>query len=92
MPPTSNSITNNLPGLGLLIMIVAVPLAFLASLALFSFYRRAALRVMRSRAAVILLAGLGDRNLNHVLSNAAGGNPNRSPEKGNYASTLSPID
>jgi hypothetical protein len=50
MPPTTNPITNNLPGLILLILIIAVPLAFLASFGLLSLYRRAVVRVMRARA------------------------------------------
>lgn len=50
MPPNSNPITNNLPGLVLLILIIAVPLAFLVSIAFLRLYRRAVLRAMRSRA------------------------------------------
>lgn len=49
MPPTSNPILGNLPWLLFLILIVAVPLAFLASIALSSLYRRAVLGAMRSR-------------------------------------------
>lgn len=41
--------TSNLPGLVLLILIIAVPLALLASVALLSLYRRAVLRAMRTR-------------------------------------------
>ena len=44
--------TSNLPGFVLLILIVAVPLALLASVALLSLYRRAVLRAMRTRAHV----------------------------------------
>jgi hypothetical protein len=50
MPPGANPITNNLPGLILLILIIAVPLAFLASFGLLSLYRRAVIRVMQARA------------------------------------------
>lgn len=49
MPPGTNLIANNLPGLVLLILIVAVPLAFLASVGVLSLYRRAVLRAMRTR-------------------------------------------
>src|SRR5258705_9108828 len=52
MPPTSDPITNNLPGLVLLILIIAVPLAFLASISLLALYRRAVIRAMRTRANV----------------------------------------
>jgi hypothetical protein len=44
--------TSNLPGFVLLILIVAVPLALLASVALLRLYRRAVLRAMRTRAHV----------------------------------------
>jgi hypothetical protein len=44
--------TSNLPGFVLLILIVAVPLALLASVTLLSLYRRAVLRAMRTRAHV----------------------------------------
>ncbi|HSB00493.1 MAG TPA: hypothetical protein VLE49_07575 [Anaerolineales bacterium] len=50
MPPTSNPLTGNLPGLILLILIISVPLALLTSIALLGLYRRAVIRVMRSRA------------------------------------------
>jgi hypothetical protein len=50
MPPSTNPITNNLPGLILLILVIAVPLAFLASFGLLRLYRRAVVRVMRARA------------------------------------------
>lgn len=49
---TSDSITNNLPGLILLILIIALPLAFLVSVALLGLYRRAVLRTMGTRAHV----------------------------------------
>jgi hypothetical protein len=52
MPPTSNPFTNNLPGLVLLILILAVPLAFLTSVILLKLYQRAVLRWMRKRATV----------------------------------------
>ncbi|HJR81606.1 MAG TPA: hypothetical protein VJ821_16155 [Anaerolineales bacterium] len=50
MPPTSNLVTDNLPGLLLLILIIAVPLAFLGSIILLRLYRRAVIHVMRARA------------------------------------------
>lgn len=50
MPPTSNPITGIVPGLILLTLIVSVPLALLTSIALLRLYRRAVLRVMRTRA------------------------------------------
>jgi hypothetical protein len=50
MPPSTNPVINNLPGLRLLILIIAVPLAFLASFGLLSLYRRAVIRVMQARA------------------------------------------
>jgi hypothetical protein len=49
MPPGTNPITNNLPGLIFLMLVIAVPLAFLASFGLLSLYRRAVVRVMRAR-------------------------------------------
>lgn len=50
MPPASGPTTsNNLPGLILLILIIAIPLAFLASISVLSLYRRAVLRTMRAR-------------------------------------------
>jgi hypothetical protein len=52
MPPTSNPFTNNLPGLVLLILLLAVPLAFLTSVILLKLYQRAVLRWMRKRATV----------------------------------------
>jgi hypothetical protein len=48
--PNSDSITNNLPGLVLLILIIAVPLAFFVSIGLLGLYRRAVLRTMGTRA------------------------------------------
>jgi hypothetical protein len=50
MPPSTNPITNNLPGLILLILVIAVPLAFLLSFGLLGLYRRAVIRVMQARA------------------------------------------
>lgn len=50
MPPPPNPLTGNLSGVVLLILIIAVPLALLTSIALLGFYRRAVLRVMRTRA------------------------------------------
>lgn len=50
MLPGTTPITNNLPGLISLILIIAVPLAFLASFGLLSLYRHAVVRVMRSHA------------------------------------------
>src|SRR5215216_1890537 len=50
MPQTSDPFTNNLPGLILLILIIAVPLAFMASIGLLGLYRRAVIRAMRKRA------------------------------------------
>src|SRR5215216_5423474 len=49
MPQTSDPITNNLAGLILLILIIAVPLAFMASIGLLGLYRRAVIRAMRKR-------------------------------------------
>ena len=42
--------TSNLPGLVLLILIIAVPIALLSSIALLSLYRRAVIQGMRRRA------------------------------------------
>jgi hypothetical protein len=56
MSPPSDPITGNLPGLVLLILIIAIPLAFITSLILLALYRRAVLRSMRARAN----AGLAD--------------------------------
>ena len=50
MSPPSDPITGNLPGLVLLILIIAIPLAFLTSLILLARYRGAVLRSMRARA------------------------------------------
>lgn len=52
MTPTSDPITENLPGLLFLILIIAVPLAFLVSIGLLRLYRRAVLQAMRIRANV----------------------------------------
>src|SRR5574341_150912 len=50
MPPTSEPNTNNLPGIVFFILIIAAPLAFLVSIGLLRLYRRAVIRVMRTRA------------------------------------------
>ena len=50
MPPTTGPVTNNLPGFILLILIIAIPLAFLVSFGLLGLYRRAVVRVMQARA------------------------------------------
>lgn len=50
MSPTSDLILNNLPGLILLVLIIAVPLAFMTSIVLLRLYRRAVLRAMRKHA------------------------------------------
>ena len=52
MTSTSDSITNNLPGLVLLILIIALPLAFLVSIGLLRLYRRTVIRTMGTRANV----------------------------------------
>src|SRR5688572_2345493 len=52
MTSTSDSITNNLPGLVLLILIIALPLAFLVSIGLLRLYRRTVIRTMGKRANV----------------------------------------
>jgi len=52
MTPTSDPIRDNLPGLLFLIVIIAVPLAFLVSIGLLRLYRRAVLQAMRIRANV----------------------------------------
>ena len=49
MPPL---ITNNLPGLVIFILIIAVPLAFLASIGILRLYRGAVIRAMRIRASL----------------------------------------
>ena len=52
MTPTSDPIRDNLPGLLFLIVIIAVPLAFLVSIGLLRLYRRTVLQAMRIRANV----------------------------------------
>jgi hypothetical protein len=53
VPPIFNPDTNNtLAGLVLLILILAIPLTFLTSIAILSIYRRAVLRTMRARAGI----------------------------------------
>ena len=49
MPPTSDPISSILPGLVLTILIIAVPLAFFASIGLLKLYRRAVIRAMAKR-------------------------------------------
>lgn len=50
MPPIFNPDTNNsLPGLVLLILIVAIPLAAVTSIVILAFYRRAVIRIMSNR-------------------------------------------
>jgi hypothetical protein len=49
MTPTSDPIRDNLPGLLFLIVIIAVPLAFLVSIGLLRLYRRTVIRAMGKR-------------------------------------------
>ena len=52
MGPIYDPIATNLPGVVLLILLTAAPLAFLVSIGLLSLYRRAVFRAMRTRAPV----------------------------------------
>jgi hypothetical protein len=99
MPPSTNPITNNLPGLIFLILVIAVPLAFLASFGLLSLYRRAVVRVMRARAHGGMIEPVAPVDsaesreplqtpLNIVILDPGSATKNEAAEEGLYANLL----
>lgn len=99
MPPLSDPITNNLPGLVLLILILAVPLAFVTSLILLRLYRGAVVRSMRTRANLgpaesvsvevpALTEEVVPAELHILVQDSADRSPVEAPTEGLYADLL----